>query len=339
VFPADLPRRRSRRRVYVILAIVTIIALLMLAVSRQRNDTRDSISYLVAADTTLNTYQDLAREFQSQILGDLKGAQREDIVALMSEYVARAQEADSISALNIPSTVAPAAAALNLALSSWNEGLRTFSDGLFEVVDYPDSNTAKAVLGEALAQIRTGDAAYAAFMSSVEDLRTEIELPVDFPQIAFLPSSQLGFVYGIVDAVDGAVGLQRRRDIEISAVTLDPKEVTVDGGELILPSTDSVVVRASIRNSGNQLESDLSVSVTLQDASGRVVDQTKVGIAELDPRGSTTVDFDPLTVTPGGSYTIFVTLAQVADEVDKDNNLEEIPIKINEPSELTTTTP
>jgi hypothetical protein len=333
VFPADLPRKRSRRRVYAILAIITIIALLMLAVSRQRNDTRDSISYLVEADSAVNTYRDLAREFQGQILADLRVAQREDVVALISQYVADANEKSSaLAELAVPASVAPAAAALDLAVSSWNIGLQTFSDALLGVVDRPNSDAAKEALGASLAQFRTGDAAYAAFMEAVAELRSQTDLPVDFPEVTFLPSGPLGYVYGVADTVDGAAGLVLRRDVGVSAVNLDPKEVKNDNGELILPATDSMTVRASIRNSGNQPESNLSVSVTLLNSSGAVAGQTKSEVDALDPRASTTVDFDPLTVTSGNSYTITVSVAELPGELDAENNIEQIPIRINEPS-------
>jgi len=333
VFPTDLPRRRGRRRIYVVLSIITVVSLLMLAVSRQRNDTRDSIAYLVEADSTANTYQDLAREFQGQILGDLRTAQREDVEALMSQYVAEArQKSTTLTEMTVPSSVAPAAAALNLAVSSWSDGLESFAPGLLGVVDHPTSDAMIEALAASLAQLRTGDAAYKAFMDAVDELRSESDLPVDFTEVAFVPSGPLGYVYGIRDAVDGAAGLDLRRDLEVSAVKLDPKEVKDDNGELILPATDSVVVEASVRNSGNQPESDLVVSVTLRDSGGAVVGQFTNRVNTLDPRASTTVDFDPLTVAPGSAYAMTVSVAVLPDEVDVENNVKQISIRINEPS-------
>ena len=159
-----------------------------------------------------------------------------------------------------------------------------------------------------------------------------MDLPVDFPEVAFLPSGPLGYLYGIRDAIAGAVGLELRRDLEVSAVKLDPKEVKDDNGDLILPATDSIVVEASVRNSGNQPESDLVVSVTLQDSGGVVVGQFTDRVNMLDPRASTTVDFDPLTVAAGSTYTLTVSVAVLPNEVDVENNVKQISIRINEPS-------
>jgi hypothetical protein len=333
VFPTDIPRRRGRRRIYIVLSIITVVALLMLAVSRQRNDTRDSIAYLVEADSTVNTYQDLAREFQAQILSDLRTAQREDVEALLTQYVADAQQkSDTLAGMTVPSSVAPAAAALELAISSWNDGLESFAPGLLGVVDHPASDATVEALAASLAQLRTGDTAYEAFMGAVDELRSTTDLPVDFPEVAFLPSGPLGYVFGITDAIQGAAGLNLRRDLEVSAVKLDPKEVKDDNGDLILPATESIVVEASVRNSGNQPESDLVVSVTLQDNGGAVVDQFTDRVSTLDPRASTTVDFDPVTVAPGSTYTITVSVAVVPGEADVENNVKQISIRINEPS-------
>jgi hypothetical protein len=333
VFPTDIPRRRGRRRIYVVLSIITVIALLMLAVSRQRNDTRDSIAYLVEADSTVNTYQDLAREFQAQILGDLRTVNREDVEALVAQYVADArQKSNALAEMTVSSSVAPAAAALDLAISSWNAGLESFAPGLLGIVDHPTSDATVEALAGSLAQLRAGDAAYKAFMGAVDELRTEMDLPVDFPEVAFLPSGPLGYLYGITDAVAGAAGLELRRDLEVSAIKLDPKEVKDDNGDLILPATDSIVVEASVRNSGNQPESDLVVSVTLQDSAGAVVGQFTDRVNTLDPRASTTVDFDPLSVATGRTYTMTVSVAVLPNEVDVENNVKQISIRINEPS-------
>jgi hypothetical protein len=333
VFPTDTPRRRGRRRIYIVLSIITVVSLLMLAVSRQRNDTRDSIAYLVEADSTVNTYQDLAREFQAQILGDLRTAQREDVEALMSQYVTDArQKTTTLAEMTVPSSVAPAAAALILALSSWNDGLESFAPGLLGVVDHSASDATVEALAASLAQLRTGDTAYKAFMDAVDELRSATDLPVDFPEVAFLPSGPLGYLYGIRNAIEGATGLDLRRDLEVSAVKLDPKEVKVDNGDLILPATDSIVVEASVRNSGNQPESDLVVSVTLRDSVGTVAGQFTDRVGTLDPRASTTVDFNPLTVSPGSTYTMTVSVAVVPEELDVENNVKQISIRINEPS-------
>jgi hypothetical protein len=169
-------------------------------------------------------------------------------------------------------------------------------------------------------------------MDAVDELRSATDLPVDFPEVAFLPSGPLGYLYGIRNAIEGATGLDLRRDLEVSAVKLDPKEVKVDNGDLILPATDSIVVEASVRNSGNQPESDLVVSVTLRDSVGTVAGQFTDRVGTLDPRASTTVDFNPLTVSPGSTYTMTVSVAVVPEELDVENNVKQISIRINEPS-------
>jgi hypothetical protein len=334
VFPTTPPRRRGRRRTAIVLAVITIVALVFLAAGRQRSDTRDSIAYLVQADSTVTAYRDIGRQFQSQILEGLTFAQREDVQTLVDQYVDDAEsESATLDGMRVPSSLASVAAPLELALSAWNRGLQTFTEGLFAVVDHPDDEASIEALSNSLTQLRVGDTAYLDFLDAVGQLDSNSDLPVDFPDVTFLPSSALGYYAGTSAAVDGADGLALRRDLEVSAVKLEPREVSMnDSGDLVLPATDSIVVEASIGNSGNQTEEDIRVSVTLQDAGGTVLYQQTLDVAKLEPRGSTTVDFDAVPVTPGGRFTIIVALTALPQDVDVANNVAQIHVRINDAS-------
>jgi hypothetical protein len=334
VFATTTPGRRGRRRTAVILVIITVLALVFLEAGRQRSDTRASIAYLVAADSTVSGYRDISRQFQGQILTKLATAQREDVQTLMDQYVEDAvTKAAPLRAMDVPATVAVAAAPLSLAVTSWEHGLQTFTDGLFGVVDHPTTQSSTDALSQSLVDLRIGDAAYLQFLDAVTDLGTRIDLPVEFSDLSFLPEGSIGYVAGITAAVEGSDGLALRRDLEISAVKLEPQEVaTDDNGDLVLPATDSVLVRASVGNRGNQREDAITVSVTLQSTSGALLYQDTGNVASLDPRGSTTVDFSSVPVTAGDRFTILVAVTVLPSDVDTSNNVRQIHIRINEPS-------
>ncbi|NIA24024.1 MAG: hypothetical protein GWP04_00490 [Gammaproteobacteria bacterium] len=313
-----------------------MVVLVFLAAGRLRNDTRASIAYLVEANAAVTGYRDLAQRFQGQILLRLPVAQREDIELLMDQYVAdAASEAAGLHEMSQPASTAAAAAALDLALTSWEEGLQSFTQGLFAVVDYPNAEASVEELSTALAQLQVGDLAYERFLDAVEELGTRIDLPVEFPEVAFLPArlGTLRHVAGIIAVVEDAQGMALRRDLEISAVKLEPQEVgTDDNGDLILPATEALLVRASVGNRGNENERDIRVSITLQSSDGSILYQETVDLDSLEPRGSTTVDFSALPVVAGERYTILVAVTVLPNDVDTSNNVRQIQIRVNEPS-------
>ncbi|NOY56772.1 MAG: hypothetical protein GXP34_12405 [Actinobacteria bacterium] len=313
-----------------------MVVLVFLAAGRLRSDTRASIAYLVEANAAVTGYRDLAQRFQGQILMKLPVAQREDVQLLMDQYVEdAATEAAGLRKMSEPASTAAAAAALDLALISWEDGLRSFTPGLFAVVDRPKAEASVEELSTALAELQVGDLAYERFLDAVEELGTKIDLPVEFPAVAFLPAKlgALRHATGIMAVVENAQGMALRRDLEISAVKLEPQEVgTDDNGDLILPATESLLVRASVGNLGNEKEKDVRVSVTLQSSDGSILYQETTDLGSLDPRGSTTVDFSALPVTAGKRYTILVAVTVLPGDVDTGNNVRQIKIRVNEPS-------
>jgi len=74
------------------------------------------------------------------------------------------------------------------------------------------------------------------------------------------------------------------------------------------------------------------VSVTLSHSDGALLEQATKDIGQLESRASTSVDFEPLPVTPGGTYTIIVTITALPGEVNTENNVKQIPIRINHAS-------
>ena len=278
---------------------MTFVALVFLATGQLRNDTRASIAYLVEANAVVTQYRDLAQRFD----------------------------------MTTPVSTAAAGAALDIALSSWEEGLQSFTPGLFAVVDLVDGGDGVDELAAALASLRVGDLAYRQFLGAIDEL--SIDVPVEFPDLEFLPAElgSLRHTAGIVAVAESAPGMALRRDLEISAVKLDPQEVgTDDNGDLILPATESLVVRASVGNRGNQNESDIRVSVTLQGSDGAVLYQETSDLDGLDPRGSTTVDFSTLPVAAGERFTILVAVTVLPGDADTTNNVRQLQIRVNEPS-------
>ena len=173
-----------------------------------------------------------------------------------------------------------------------------------------------------------------------------MDLPVEFPQVAFLPPGvgSLRHAAGIIAVAQDAGGMELRRDLEVSAVKLDPQEVgTDDGGDLVLPATDSLLVRASVGNRGNQNEDEIRVSVTLQAADGAVLYQETADVDTLEPRASTTVEFSALPVVAGERFTILVAVSGGADSCALMHILAaldqrigvghvQLEIRVNEPS-------
>lgn len=335
VFPNTAPRRRGRRRTAVVLIFVTLVAVILLATGELRNDTRTSIAYLVKANDAVASYRDLSQRFDGQVLMRLPLAQREDVALLMDQYAKAAESsAEGVRSLEPPASVAGAAAALDIALDSWQQGLQTFAASLFAVVDVGDEASVDQ-LGASLVAFEVGDAAYVRFLDAVDELGATMDLPVEFPQVAFLPPGvgSLRHAAGIIAVAQDAGGMELRRDLEVSAVKLDPQEVgTDDGGDLVLPATDSLLVRASVGNRGNQNEDEIRVSVTLQAADGAVLYQETADVDTLEPRASTTVEFSALPVVAGERFTILVAVSVLPGDIDTGNNVRQLEIRVNEPS-------
>lgn len=335
------PERRRRRRTPLVLLIVATVAVVFFLAGRARSDTRASVAYLDAARIVATDHANLARQFRADVLGRLTILDRDELELLAGRFLdeARAERAQ-LDALEVTPTVAKPAAALALALDSWEAGLEGFAPAVFDVVDNPNDVAPIDRMNGVLTDFLVGDRSYARFLDDVAEIDVGVEF--EFPEVSYLPNSlgSLRRIDGLLAALDAAQNLQLVRDLEVTAVRLDPPESAVEeSGQLVLPATETVQVAVVVANQGNQREDDVRVSVTLQSSAGALLYQDTVDGDALDAGSSTTLTFDAVPVDPGTQYLMVIAVAALPGEASLDNNIRQIPFRVNEASTPVGSTP
>lgn len=335
VYPSRSNRRR--RRAFIALLLVSIVALVLIAAGSLRSDTRVLVAYFDQARLAAAEHGQLAADFREQILGAVAGLDRERLRTLTTQMSESSQRvAAEVAATEVPAAGAPAAAALSLALVSWQGGLAGFEERLLAAVDDPTDVVAVGELASTLIDLEVGDRAYQQFLTAAAELRGETDVEIgEFPPVGYLPVSvgPLTYAERLADSARKAEGLALRRDVTIAAIRLDPPETGGDSGGIpILPNTESVLFQVVVANDGNRDEAELTVSLRLDDAAGNAVVEEARSIPELAAGTSSTVEFSAIPVTPGENHLATISVSSVPDEADLDNNTRQRPFFVNEPA-------
>ncbi len=335
------PERRRRRRTPLVLLIVATVAVVFFLAGRARSDTRASVAYLDAARIVTTDHADLARQFRSDVLGRLTILDRDELELLTGRFVEEARAGrDQLDGLEVTPTVAKSAAELSLALDSWEAGLEAFAPAAFDVVDHPADVAPIDRLNGVMTDLLVGDRAYARFLEDVSGVDLGVEFT--FPEVSYLPDSlgALRRIDGLLAALDAAQNLHLVRDLEVTAVRLEPPESAVEeSGQLVLPATDTLQVSVVVANQGNQREEGVRVSVTLQSSTGSLLYQDTIDGDALDAGASTTLTFDAVPVESGAQYLMLIAVAALPGESSLDNNVRQIPFRVNEASTPVGSTP
>jgi hypothetical protein len=329
-------RPRRRRRWLLPLILVTLLAA---AIGLSQAATPSSP--LLAEDVrsraiTISRRADVFRD----LLARMGSVDRVELQTVTDEALVRIADARTfIDELEEPPAEFAAVLALfDLALESWGDGTAGLTEHLLAAADGDDGLGLTDQVTDDLLELRAGDRLYRELVSVLA--AADVTQPVSpMPDVRFLPE---GYPVGpgaqtlLAQArVDGSP-LALDSALAVEQVTTVPEWVLDTGGALVLDATEQLVVRVVVTNAGNALSEPSAVSVELAGGDGSAQSST-TDVPALAAGAKTTVTFDPLTVTPGRSYSLVVQLALAPGEGETADNSRTLLFRVNEGTVTTTT--
>jgi len=314
-------RRRRRRRNIIVFITVAVVSAAAYGITRAQGEAEVTRTYLDAAYEVATGQFSAAESFNEMII-DIEQFTRPRMVQTLDDIEARSDElATLLTDANPPSDMDVANLWLQMAITSWRNGLSDARAGLLSLASDPvdiDGRGA-ASLKRGLIDLRVGDRAYQGFLSEVADVDTTI-LGGPFPSVVFVPASS--------EELFDPVALARRMfltpnlapvdDLAVADLRLEPGPVGSSGGLPVIPVSGSQSLEATIFNRGNETHTGVVVTLLLVSSAGEQYEAT-AEIESLAGGAARAVSFDGLPVDPGTLYQVTVSIPSGDDEADNDS--------------------
>ena len=212
---------------------------------------------------------------------------------------------------------------LEIATTSWLRGLEIFESSILTLVDEPNSQKIEENIAISIAELSIGDKAYAEFLSLME-LRNEDSYVPYLYKIEYIgvEDSSARFADLLVEkAKDSSVGLFLRRDLSVTGIQFEPKQIAETEEGYFVFNKEPIVLNIVITNEGNRTEYDVVVLVLITNNSLDTVYEKNVKEASLEPGRSKTIQVDPIELEPGVEYEWLIKIEEVENEEEIDDNL------------------
>lgn len=238
-----------------------------------------------------------------------------------------------------PAEIAGVLVLFDLALESWEAGSSGLTEHLLAAADGDAGLGLADLVTDDLLELRAGDRLY---RQAVAELASaDVTQPVSpMPDVRFLPD---GYPVGpaaqtlLAQARVAGSPLSLDAALAVEQVTTVPEWVLDTEGTLVVDAAESLVVRVVVTNGGNALSEPTVLVVEVIGGDGSA-QEASLDVPSLDPGAKTTVTFDPLSVTPGRSYSLVVRLALAPGESETADNSRTLLFRVNEGTVTTTTT-
>ena len=325
-FPTCL-RMNKKIRSLVIYRIIpgVIIGVLLYYGSIYLEDRKELEEYNLFLETasSISEIHYLASESFSTVL-DFDEVNREIFESLISDIVKEAQKGHDLllyaelSSLNIKEKEL-----LDIATSSWLRGLEIFEAAILTLVDKPNSQKIEENIATSIAELSIGDAAYAEFITLMKIRGQDSYIPYLYEvEYIGLEDSSARFADLLVDKAKGSAGgLFLRKDIAISAIQFEPKQIAETEDGLYVFDSEQIVLNIIITNEGNKTEYDVVLLVLITDDQDNTIYEINQKQATLEPGRSRTIQTEPIELTPGVEYEWLIKLEEVENEEQIDDNL------------------
>jgi hypothetical protein len=310
--------------------IITILAIVAVVVSGAGSDTRADLEYLdevheqsvglsVGGDSLRAVVSRLSRIDRTELVTVVDGI-RED-VAIALAMADEGPPSDSLVSVN---------ALYRQALDAWDKGVGGLASGLLTAADDPSNGAVADIVANALAELRAGDQHYATMVGELG--REDVPDPVaPMPEVEMLPTEgelfSLASIY-VTAARSPNNELPLRPSLAVSQVIPQPDWTVNPEGQVVVPSTESIIFSIVITNTGNvvSLEETLRLSVAGDgEPSGE-----EVPVISLRPGQQTSVVFEPVPVEGGGVYEVTATLIVGGSDAAFDDNEISVVFSVNE---------
>jgi hypothetical protein len=327
----DPPPKSRRRAVARFLwpTLIVIAVVVAVVVSAAGEETRTELAYL---DEIRSQASELARSgfVISDIMSRLAEINREEFTTAFEGVTTDIDVAVDFVANEPPTeSLIPVWSLYRQVVESWSAGVDGLVTSILQTADDPEDETAFNIVGEALADLRTGDKIYQSLQAEFE--REEIPKPVAPLAVVRLSPTETGLFSQTQSYVAAAQrstnGLGLRPGLRVSQVVAEPKwEINVER-QAVVPTTETIVFTAVITNAGNIASQVESVQMRLTGGAESVAAAAEV--PPLEPNGQTTVVFPEVQVAPDNPYQVAVELILSNPDADPTDNLLTVEFTVN----------
>jgi hypothetical protein len=309
--------------------LIVIAVVVAVVVSAAGEETRTELAYLDEIRTQAN---ELARSgfVISDIMSRLAEIHREEFTTAFEGVTADIDVAVDFVANEPPTeSLIPVWSLYRQVVESWSAGVDGLVTSILLAADDPEDETAFNIVGEALADLRTGDKIYQNLQAEFE--REEIPQPVAPLAVVRLSPTETGLFSQTQSYVAAAQrstnGLGLRPGLRVSQVVAEPDwEINVER-QAVVPTTETIVFSAVITNAGNIASQVESVQMRLTGGAESVAAAAEV--PPLEPNGQTTVAFPEVQVVPDNPYQVVVELILSNPDADPTDNLLTVEFTVN----------
>jgi hypothetical protein len=324
----DPPRRRKRQFLWPAIISVVVVAALVLA--RINEQASAAVVYLDGIRSSAENLVTAASAFSALAdqIGTLGRAEFETAI----DSVIKALDTAGGVVAESPErgTLVGAASLFRLTVSTWESGVRTFSQGMLRSAD--EGGTGEEQIYAGLQQVAAADQLYQGVV--VELARPDVPDPITpIPQLAFHPEAispvALARLFAAAASASNSF-LALRADLAVGQVTAQPEWVTDPSGDLVMVASEVVTIDVVVANRGN---SSAPPQTLFLDLVGPDSEQTRTAeVPELAAGAQTTVSFPGLPVTPGLTYQLGVALQITVADGDASNDGIALRFFVNEPT-------
>ncbi|HEU4318456.1 MAG TPA: hypothetical protein VFS66_00065 [Acidimicrobiia bacterium] len=323
------PPAKSRRRVvgrFLWPILITVALVLAVVVTTAGQETRSQLQYL---DQIREQAIDLSRSGASiqEVIPRLREIGRDEFTTVFDAVEEDLDVAMAFVAEEPPiDTLIPVWALYRQAVEAWSRGVTGLDEAILFAADNPSDDVISNLVGDALADLRAGDALYRNLQA--EFGREEIPDPVSIPFDVIMSPAEGGIAnlsqtyVAAARAATNQLGL--RPSLKVSQLVADPAwQINVDG-QPVVPGTETIIFSAVVTNAGNVASQPETLELTLTDGEELlIIDEAEIPV--LQPNGQTTITFEELAVESETLYE--VTVALVVTGVDSDLTDNELRIQ------------
>jgi hypothetical protein len=228
-------------------------------------------------------------------------------------------------------TLIPVWALYRQAIESWSNGVEGLSIAILAAADDPDDMEVVNATGDALAELRAGDALFGDLTSEFE--RAEIPEPAaPLILVRMSPTDDDLFRQAqtyVASARRSGDRLGLRPGLKLSQLVSDPSMQVDVERQVVIPATETVIFSTVITNTGNIASQPESVRMELTGGAEPVVEI--VDVPALRPDGQTTVEFPEQALLPETLYEVHVMLDLAGPDTDMTDNEIRVQFTVNAP--------
>jgi hypothetical protein len=287
------------------------------------SNSSDLNQFLEEASTVSLVHSESSKEFEKVLNFD--EINRDDFESTLAALVRDAQEAFNL-VQNIGGDFnSSEKELLNIATSSWLNGLETFQVSIITLIDNPESLKIEEALAQSIVDLSIGDKAYEEFVQKISQRSREdnLFLPIFYPvKYTGLEGSAFNFADLIVKkARDSSEGLFLRRDVAITGVQFLPSPIAVTEDNYRVFLKEPIGIQVVIANEGNVEEFDIILLVLVTDEFGDSVFEKRTKISSVGAFESKSYFTDTIELEPGTLYEWFIKIEEIENEEELEDNL------------------